>query len=114
MFAAARMISPGSNVTSSGDTTQDGAPATKLWIGHEPATATALMSIFERASAGASDLSDLERNFATACELWAAAASGELPNRLRANPASSLRDASEAFRHVGAHAAAIGQRRRQN
>lgn len=80
----------------------DGDRSMKTWSGHDPETATALLHILDGAATGASAPSDFELHFASACELWSAAASGELSSRLPANPAHALRDASAAFRYMGA------------
>ena len=72
------------------------------WHGHAPITSEVLLSILERAVAGANDLSRAERILYTACEFWAATAARTIVTHLGSEPADNLRDAVTAFSAIGA------------
>ncbi len=72
------------------------------WQGHFPVTCIAMMSLLDRAAAGAVKFSPAERVLFVACEFWSAVNAVELEAYFDLNAEDPTRDARVALRIVGA------------
>lgn len=72
------------------------------WRGHLPITSVALLSLLNRAAAGQTEFSHVERLLYVACEFWAAVNAHELESHLDHDIADPMGDARRAFSAIGA------------
>ena len=72
------------------------------WRGHLPITSVALLSLLNRAAAGQTEFSHVERLLYVACEFWAAVNAHELEAHLDPDITDPMGDARRAFSAIGA------------